>query len=157
MIRRCSAHRIGIFFSGLYWIVRPPLRARSEDIPALLGHYMNVAAHELGVEPKVLAPDAEAKLSAYGWPGNVRELVNLCRRFTVLAPGNEIRTEDLPPEITGAVANASPEQEWTSSLAQWADRQTRSPARPLLDDALPAFEYFPSLIGGECDGIKAFS
>ena len=73
----------------------PPLRARSEDIPSLLGHYMNVAAHELGVEPKMLATEAEAKLSAYGWPGNVRELVNLCRRMTVLAPGSEVRAEDL--------------------------------------------------------------
>jgi two-component system nitrogen regulation response regulator GlnG len=118
----------------------PPLRARREDVPDLLDHYMRLAAQELGVEPKSLTDDARAKLSAYSWPGNVRELVNLCRRFTVLAPGNEIRTEDLPPEITGAVANSTPEQDWTAALSQWADRQSLSPPRPLLDDALPAFE-----------------
>jgi two-component system nitrogen regulation response regulator GlnG len=118
----------------------PPLRARHEDVPDLLEHYMRLAAQELGVEPKALTNEAREKLSAYAWPGNVRELVNLCRRFTVLAPGNEIRAEDLPPEITGAVANATPEQDWTSALAQWADRQSLSPPRPLLDDALPAFE-----------------
>jgi two-component system, NtrC family, nitrogen regulation response regulator GlnG len=118
----------------------PPLRARHEDVSDLLEHYMRLAAQELGVESKALTPEAREKLSAYSWPGNVRELVNLCRRFTVLAPGNEIRAEDLPPEITGAIANASPEQDWTSSLAQWADRQALSPPRPLLDDALPAFE-----------------
>jgi two-component system nitrogen regulation response regulator GlnG len=118
----------------------PPLRARREDVSDLLEHYMRLAAQELGVEPKALTPEAREKLSAYSWPGNVRELVNLCRRFTVLAPGNEIRAEDLPPEITGAIANATPEQDWTSSLAQWADRQSLSPPRPLLDDALPAFE-----------------
>jgi len=118
----------------------PPLRARREDVPDLLEHYMRLAAQELGVEPKALTQDARETLSAYSWPGNVRELVNLCRRFTVLAPGNEIRAEDLPPEITGAIANAAPEQDWTSSLAQWADRQALSPPRPLLDDALPAFE-----------------
>jgi two-component system nitrogen regulation response regulator GlnG len=118
----------------------PPLRARREDVPDLLDHYMRLAAQELGVEPKALTDDARAKLSAYPWPGNVRELVNLCRRFTVLAPGNEIRAEDLPPEITGAVANATPEQDWMSALAQWADRQALAPPRPLLDDALPAFE-----------------
>jgi two-component system, NtrC family, nitrogen regulation response regulator GlnG len=118
----------------------PPLRARREDVPDLLDHYMRLAAQELGVEPKALTDDARAKLSAYPWPGNVRELVNLCRRFTVLAPGNEIRAEDLPPEITGAVANATPEQDWMSALAQWADRQSLAPPRPLLDDALPAFE-----------------
>src|ERR1700733_7587917 len=100
----------GLFREDLYHrlnVIRielPPLRARSEDIPALLGHYMNVAAHELGVEPKVLAADAEAKLSAYGWPGNVRELVNLCRRLSVLAPGTEVSVEDLPPELGAASA-----------------------------------------------------
>ena len=52
------------------------------------------------------------KLRAYAWPGNVRELVNLCRRLTVLAPGNEIRAEDLPPEIIGAVSSAPAEQDW---------------------------------------------
>jgi two-component system, NtrC family, nitrogen regulation response regulator GlnG len=70
----------------------------------------------------------------------VRELVNLCRRFTVLAPGNEIRAEDLPPEVTGAISSAPADQDWTSALALWADRQSLSPPRPLLDDALPAFE-----------------
>jgi two-component system nitrogen regulation response regulator GlnG len=118
----------------------PPLRARHEDIPDLLEHYMRLAAQELGVESKTLTADAREKLSAYSWPGNVRELVNLCRRFTVLAPGNEIRAEDLPPEITGSAASASPDQDWTSALSQWAIRQTQSLSRPLLDDALPAFE-----------------
>ncbi|HEY5020225.1 MAG TPA: helix-turn-helix domain-containing protein, partial [Steroidobacteraceae bacterium] len=37
-------------------------------------------------------------------------------------------------------ANASPDQDWTSALSRWAERQTHSPPRPLLDDALPAFE-----------------
>ncbi len=118
----------------------PPLRARQVDVPDLLEHYMRLAAQELGVEPKALTLDAREKLSAYAWPGNVRELVNLCRRFTVLAPGNEIRAEDLPQEITGSIANASPDQDWTTALSQWAERQTLSAPRPLLDDALPAFE-----------------
>jgi two-component system nitrogen regulation response regulator GlnG len=118
----------------------PPLRARREDIGDLLEHYMRIAAQELGVEAKKLTEDARDKLSAYPWPGNVRELVNLCRRLTVLAPGNEIRAEDLPPEVTGSAATAPADQDWTAALAQWADRQAHSPPRPLLDDALPAFE-----------------
>jgi two-component system nitrogen regulation response regulator GlnG len=135
MFREDLFHRLNVIRIEL-----PPLRARREDVPDLLEHYMAVAAQELGVEPKLLTEGAREQLSAYGWPGNVRELVNLCRRLTVLAPGNEIRTEDLPPEITGAVANAPAEQDWTAALAQWADRQALSPPRPLLDDALPAFE-----------------
>src|SRR6516225_8254912 len=95
----------GLFREDLYHrlnVIRielPPLRARAEDIPDLLDHYLRVAAHELGVDPKVLAGEAREKLVAYGCPRNVRELVNLCRRLSVLAPGSEIRTEDLPAEI----------------------------------------------------------
>ncbi len=70
----------------------------------------------------------------------MRELVNVCRRFTVLAPGNEIRIEDLPPEVTLAAAATGTEQDWTEALAQWADRRALAPPRPLLEDALPAFE-----------------
>jgi two-component system nitrogen regulation response regulator GlnG len=118
----------------------PPLRARSEDIPALLGHYMSVAAHELGVESKVLAAEAEAKLAAYGWPGNVRELVNLCRRMSVLAPGSEVRVEDLPPEVGAAAPNGSGETDWAKALSSWADRHAMNGKRPLLDEAQPEFE-----------------
>jgi two-component system nitrogen regulation response regulator GlnG len=138
--------RSGLFREDLFHrlnVIRielPPLRARREDVPDLLEHYMAVAAQELGVEAKLLTEGAREQLSAYGWPGNVRELVNLCRRLTVLAPGSEIRSEDLPPEITGAVAAAPAEQDWTAALTQWADRQALAPPRPLLDDAMPAFE-----------------
>jgi two-component system nitrogen regulation response regulator GlnG len=136
----------GLFREDLYHrlnVIRielPPLRARSEDIPSLLGHYMNVAAHELGVEPKMLAPEAEAKLSAYAWPGNVRELVNLCRRMSVLAPGSEVRAEDLPPEVGASAPASSADADWAKALAGWADRHAMNGKRPLLDEAQPEFE-----------------
>jgi len=118
----------------------PPLRQRLEDIPDLLLHYLGLAAQELGVDTKTLAAVASDRLQAYTWPGNVRELVNLCRRLTVLSPGNEIRIEDLPNEITGAAGAPNASQDWTVALTQWAERSGARPARPLLDDALPAFE-----------------
>ena len=136
----------GLFREDLYHrlnVIRielPPLRARSEDIPALLGHYMNVAAHELGVEPKLLAPEAEERLTAYGWPGNVRELVNLCRRMSVLAPGSEVRVEDLPPEVHTAAPSGSADADWARALSGWADRHAINGKRPLLDEAQPEFE-----------------
>ncbi|HZT03310.1 MAG TPA: nitrogen regulation protein NR(I) [Steroidobacteraceae bacterium] len=136
----------GLFREDLYHrlnVIRlelPPLRTRAEDIPELLGHYLNVAARDLGVERKALARDAEVKLSAYGWPGNVRELVNLCRRLSVLAPGREIRVEDLPPEVLSAGAAAEVDADWEQALAGWAERQALGARRPLLDQALPAME-----------------
>ncbi|MEY4761242.1 MAG: nitrogen regulation protein [Pseudomonadota bacterium] len=134
LFREDLFHRLNVIRIEL-----PPLRARREDVPDLLGHYLTLAAQELGVEAKTLTAAAAEKLQAYDWPGNVRELVNFCRRMTVLAPGSEIHVEDLPPEISSGTATV-PAADWTEALAAWADRASSSPDKPLLDDALPAFE-----------------
>ena len=134
LFREDLFHRLNVIRIEL-----PPLRARREDVPSLLGHYLLLAAQELGVESKTLTPAANELLTAYAWPGNVRELVNLCRRMTVLAPGNEIHIEDLPGEITLAGAAPAAAADWTDALTQWAERASAS-GKPLLDDALPAFE-----------------
>jgi two-component system nitrogen regulation response regulator GlnG len=118
----------------------PPLRARREDVPMLLTHYLGLAAKELGVDTKTLSPGAAELLAGYAWPGNVRELVNLCRRLTVLAPGSEVHVDDLPVDITTAEPTSTPADDWVSSLANWADRAAGSGGRPLLDEALPQFE-----------------
>ena len=118
----------------------PPLRARREDVPDLLQHYLRLAAQELGVAPKSLSAESSTQLAAYHWPGNVRELVNFCRRATALAPGNEIRVADLPVAVVNPVAAAAPRSDWTAALADWAKARMAARAGPLLDAALPAFE-----------------
>jgi two-component system nitrogen regulation response regulator GlnG len=136
LFREDLFHRLNVIRMEL-----PPLRARREDVGDLLDHYLRVAATELGVEPKTLAPDARAALEAYGWPGNVRELVNLCRRLSVLAAGSEVHIEDLPTEIAGASLERVGGEGWTALLARWAEAETlRSGSPPLLDAALPEFE-----------------
>jgi len=104
-----------------------------------------VAAQELGIEPKTLVKSAEERLLAYQWPGNVRELVNLCTQLSVLAPGNEIRVEDLPPELVTGEAATTLDSDWARSLRMWADRAAMNGHGPLLDEALPRFER--ALIG----------
>jgi two-component system nitrogen regulation response regulator GlnG len=97
-----------------------------------------VAAHELGVDPKALAPEALARLTVHDWPGNVRELVNLCRRLSVLAPGSTVHLADLPPEL--AAAPQAAESDWAHALARWAERHAWGSEAPLLDAAQPQFE-----------------
>ncbi|MDA8350698.1 MAG: hypothetical protein M0038_18220, partial [Pseudomonadota bacterium] len=80
----------------------------------------------------------EQRLLAYRGPGNVRELVNVCRRLSVLAPGREIGTEDLPVDI--GVNGPDQPGEWQNALAEWAARQAASGEGALLDVALPQFE-----------------
>ena len=128
-------HRLNVIRIGI-----PPLRERREDIPDLLRHYLQVAAQELGVEPKTLTPTAEQLLVASDWPGNVRQLVNACRRLTALAPGREIKAADVPADLGGAAPTAAAGTDWTQLLASWAGRQLDAGSTRLLDEALPEFE-----------------
>jgi two-component system nitrogen regulation response regulator GlnG len=119
----------------------PPLRDRREDVPLLMRHYLERAARELEVESKTLKQDVEEALSRLSWPGNVRQLENLCRWLTVMAPGQEIRIEDLPDDLQGTqAANTATGSDWQGLLRHWAQQQLASGQQRLLDEALPAFE-----------------
>ncbi len=119
----------------------PSLRQRREDIPLLMDYFLQGAAKELEVEAKVLLPEAEAYLKQLEWPGNVRQLENLCRWLTVMAPGQEIRLDDLPPELHQApAAGGLPGQGWEAALRNWADQKLADGEQGLLNKALPAFE-----------------
>jgi two-component system nitrogen regulation response regulator GlnG len=117
----------------------PPLRRRGNDIGILLDHYLRVAAEELGVTPKTIAPDAAGALARFDWPGNVRQLVNACRRLTVTAPGREIRLADIPTELGGGDAPAG-DSDWTRALTSWAELRLETGETPLLSEAQPDFE-----------------
>ncbi|MGM8908719.1 sigma 54-interacting transcriptional regulator [Psychrobacter sp. 1U1] len=77
----------------------PPLRARREDIPALTTHFMQRAAEQMNTAPKQLHPQALHLMQAFDWRGNVRQLENVCLWLTVMATGDTVLVEDLPPEL----------------------------------------------------------
>ena len=119
----------------------PPLRQRREDIPLLLTHYLSEAAKELETSAKSIDTEAMGLLQTYDWPGNVRQLVNATRRLTVTAPGNVIAPQDIPSDLGGTETAQRSAQEWTRSLAAWAERQLGAEEDgPLLEEALPQFE-----------------
>ena len=80
----------------------PPLGARRDDIPLLAARFLARAATDMRLEPKTFSPAALGALKEMPWPGNVRQLENLCRRLAVMAPGREIRVQDLPASDAGA-------------------------------------------------------
>jgi two-component system nitrogen regulation response regulator GlnG len=136
LFREDLLHRLNVIRISV-----PPMRSRREDIPELLQHYLDVAAMELGVAPKVLTPEAATALAAFDWPGNVRQVVNACRRLTVLAAGREITRGDIPPDLGGGAAAAgASSSDWSSALAGWAQARLASGGAPLLEDAMPEFE-----------------
>lgn len=64
----------------------PPLRERSEDIPELLGHYLQHYQQQYQRTARSISAHAMARLCQYHWPGNVRELRQACERAIILGP-----------------------------------------------------------------------
>lgn len=122
----------------------PPLRERCEDIPRLARYFLHVAALELGVETKVLHPEAETALTQLPWSGNVRQLENTCRWLTVMAAGQEVLIQDLPSELFESVSPNSTAHSlsvsWSTLLAQWAEQALHSGHHNLLSEAQPEME-----------------
>ena len=99
-----SAIAAGKFREDLYFRLRvltiemPPLRARADDIGVLAGGLLKSLAAHHGRAAR-LSAEALALLESYSWPGNVRELKNALERSLILARGETIMPDDLPPEV----------------------------------------------------------
>ena len=77
----------------------PPLRARLDDLPLLIRHFLHKYARAFGkTVTGVSAPVLEI-LSRYPFPGNVRELENIIERAVALSDEPEIATRDLPSDL----------------------------------------------------------
>ena len=106
----------------------PPLRERPEEKKALLYAMLEHFNKKFGRD-KVLALEAVAAFSSYEFPGNVRELKNLVERLVTTTRGEEIRVEDLPPQIqtlaSGPAAVAVRDAIVEESLAEVVDYRER--------------------------------
>src|SRR3981081_2665729 len=86
------------FRSDLYYrlnvfpVPLPPLRARREDIPALVEHFMEIYAHRMGRQIDQISPETMSELASYPWPGNIRELQNFIERSVILSSGNVLNS-----------------------------------------------------------------
>ena len=116
----------------------PALRERDEDIIVLLNHFLVQAAQELNAEQKNLSNEVINYLQTLKWPGNVRQLENLSRWLTVMATGQEITLEDLPPDLLES--HNKTDLDWEKLLFQnMMQRLNRGETR-ILDALMPKFE-----------------
>src|SRR6266540_3082917 len=109
----------GRFRQDLYYrlnVVRvslPPLRARREDIPVLVNHFLRRYNRRFRRDVKGITPDALATLAGHDFPGNVRELENVIERAFAMGAREQITLADLPVLGTASVPSASVPQSGT--------------------------------------------
>jgi two-component system response regulator AtoC/two-component system nitrogen regulation response regulator NtrX len=130
----------GLFREDLYYRLKvltislPPLREREGDIVILANHFVEVFSKTHNKEIQSIEPEAMRALHAYHWPGNVRELGNALESAVVLAGGNILRVEDIPPEIVqsqAAMRGAGaididqnlPFRDWKKRMVETAERE----------------------------------
>ena len=81
-------------------IIVPPLRDRIEDIPLLVGFFVDKHATRNGKSIDALEDGVIDMLQNYHWPGNVRELENTIERAVVLTVGRVITRAVVTVEAT---------------------------------------------------------
>ena len=119
----------------------PSLHERQEDIPQLLSFFLKRTAKELNVEEKQLTDKAVNYLSALQWPGNVRQLENTCRWLSVMAPGKQIRIDDLPPDLKQEPSSETTStQGWQDALRSHLRNQLAQEEENILETLEPEFE-----------------
>jgi formate hydrogenlyase transcriptional activator len=88
MVKR-SQFRSDLYYRlNVFPVPLPPLRARREDIPALVEHFVEIYAHRMDKQIEKIPPETMSALTAYQWPGNIRELQNFIERSVILSSGN---------------------------------------------------------------------
>jgi len=103
--------RAGHFREDLFYrlnvlpIALPPLRAHLDDVPALVGFYVDLFNREFRKNVRGASTEALRELRAYGWPGNIREVRNAVERAMLLAEGAWLEPKDFP--VLAAKAQAA--------------------------------------------------
>lgn len=109
--------------NGLTLLI-PSLRARSEELPALIAAELKASARNEGKKITAIHPAAMEKLLTYEWPGNLRELNHTVRTMTLFCDGRVILPEHVvfppdlkasEPEPSAPPAPSAPENETETS------------------------------------------
>ena len=105
--------KAGRFREDLYFrlngihIEVPPLRERKDDLPLLLNSFLERYNNENNKHITGFDNQSRSALYKYDWPGNIRELQHCVESSVVMASGDEITLEDLPPSVSRASSVAS--------------------------------------------------
>jgi DNA-binding NtrC family response regulator len=95
-------HRIFVFPVTL-----PPLRERTEDIPALVQHFAAQIVKQNGWKEISFDPEAIRALQSYSWPGNIRELRNVVERMLLFAENDRVTPATVQAALPAQLAGES--------------------------------------------------
>ena len=120
----------------------PPLRDRTEDIPALSDLFVDHYRSEIPQQITGVSAGAMEALRRYDWPGNVRELMNVIERAMLLSTDETISLDDLPAAISGLAPDLEPEfptpqdieEERLSVPQEWLRQPLRDARQMLLTE-----------------------
>jgi DNA-binding NtrC family response regulator len=138
-----QAIRQGTFREDLFFrlevisLTLPPLRERTDDIPALVQYFLGRAG-KFGLSKQCTLSDAALRtLSHYRWPGNIRELENVLTRAYILTPGKTIEPEHLfLSDASGGSPAQAQEMSRPASSATGYHDMMEAYSRWVLEDAL---------------------
>jgi len=137
MVERGSFRRDLYYRLSVFPILLPALRERREDIALLAETLLNRLSPGSAY---VISDAARARLAGYDFPGNIRELRNIIERAILMADGDTLLPEHLPPELaSGAVANMQgmnaivPLETAELRYLQWALAQHSGDRKSLAD------------------------
>ena len=85
----------------------PPLRERPEDIPWLIGLFLESFRGDRPGAPKSVSSQGMEAALGYPWPGNVRELRNRLERAVAMARTDHVMPLDLFPEQASATLDGT--------------------------------------------------
>src|ERR1019366_5510643 len=108
----------------------PSLRERREDIAELVTFFIQQSCQRCRKNVVQIDDDVLVLLKAFGWPGNIRQLENVIERAVVIAEGEILSLQDMPPElfhVDGEMNSATrpPEMPETDSMPASSFRSDR--------------------------------
>ena len=95
-----AAIAAGTFRSDLYYrlnvfpIDMPTLRERNEDIPLLVGYFLERYGRKAGKTFRTVNKQSLELLQSYPWPGNIRELQNVIERSVIVSDGEVFSVDE---------------------------------------------------------------
>jgi transcriptional regulator with GAF, ATPase, and Fis domain len=129
---RDSSFREDLWYRiAVFPILLPPLRERTQDVPALARHFAQRAAIRFGLAPVAPSDDDIELLQTYDWPGNIRELAAVIDRAAILGNGASLELA----AALGVAAPHTPASARTYSSLQF-NQVSRAASIAQLNDAM---------------------